>query len=69
MEVDPPASSSLSPTDRRRRNRESEAIRDKARASEFGLGVVLHAAMLVHKELGNNSAAAIHQKLIGIIPQ
>ena len=64
MEEDPPAStsssSSLSPADRARRDRESEAIRRNA-SSPF---VVLHSAMKVHEKLGNETAQFIHKKLM-----
>ena len=50
----------LSATSRRARDRESEAIRSKATSSN----VVLHSAMMVHGELGNESARKIHKKLM-----
>ena len=50
----------LSPAQRQARNRESLGIRSKASSSN----VVLHSAMLVHRDLGNKSAQRIHKKLI-----
>ena len=54
------APGSLSPTSRRARDRESEAIRRKASSPN----VVFHAAMRVHDELGNESAKMIHKELM-----
>ena len=63
-----PAPASLSPTDQRARNRESEAIRTKAADGRFygatKTNVVLHAAMTTHREMGNDNAAKIHKMLM-----
>ena len=53
-------SGAMHPTDRQRRNRESKTIRENASSSN----VVLHSAMMEHKDLGNETAHKIHQKLI-----
>ena len=55
------SSSTLSPTERRQRDRKSEALRNDQRYSSNEL---FHAAMLTHKELGNETAARIHKKLM-----
>ena len=58
------SSPTLTPTERRARDRASEAIRQKASEGPFGLDLLLHSAMRVHATRGNQSAKKIHQKLM-----
>ena len=67
MEEDGPSnessssSSTLSPTERRQRDRKSAALRNDPTYSSNEL---FHAAMMRHGELGNETAKRIHKKLM-----
>ena len=66
MEEDSPnasssSSSTLSPTERRQRDRKSEALRND---TTYSSNVLFHAAMVTHRELGNENAARIHKMLM-----
>ena len=55
------SSSTLSPSERRQRDRKSTALRNDPKYTSNEL---FHAAMMTHGELGNETAKNIHKKLL-----